>query len=425
MSEINCDTVIDCFILQYPCFMESVLLIEKLFNVFNYFISFTKTFPKNIVKFVNQLIILKFEEEFHFNYQLKDKLNFMYKHIIDNVETKNHFSIEELDTLMDIINEDEHEEMELSLKRLKGRKKSYNIFNKQNSLLPQKLSICFNILEWDEKEIARQLTQISYFLMSNIEYKELLSAKWTNKQKYSNSPNIMKIIDRFNTMTLWIIEEIMCYDYSKVRALVVEKFILVANECKNICNFNDCINIVSALNSFILKSLPKTFKRINKKIYKVFVDLNSFCSYENNYSNLRNAINESQGKPCIPYLGLILKELAFNEEGSKYIKDNYLINLEKIKTVDKAILNFIDYNSKSYPAKSVDQLAFLWELEPKTEEELEKIADKLGTIINIIILEPKFNLTSSKIKTKRFSKTDNKFTQAPKRRSLVNKYMND
>jgi son of sevenless-like protein len=234
----------------------------------------------------------------------------------------------------------------------------------------------FNILEWSPIDIAKQLTLISNNLFSKVEYKEFLNTNWTKKEKYLLAPNIMKIIERFNNLSLFIMEEVLAYDKKKHRAGVIEKFIDVAFECKNINNFNDCMTIISSLNSYIVKGLNKTWKVLNKQSSALFNNLNEFCSYEGNYANIRAELLTQ--KPCVPYLGLILKDLAFIEEGPKYINCDNLINLEKINKVAEVINFFLSHKNKSYSFKPVPQLLILSNPQPMGEDEIENLANKIG-----------------------------------------------
>ena len=133
-----------------------------------------------------------------------------------------------------------------------------------------------------------QLTSISHRLFSKIEIKELLGSQWTKRDKYVNSPHVMKIIDRFNKLTLWVVEEILSYDKRSMRTLVIEKFIKIANECRKLSNFNDCMNIVCALNNFILRGMTLTWRKLSGQSKDLFNQLNLLCSYENNYALLRS-----------------------------------------------------------------------------------------------------------------------------------------
>ena len=271
----------------------------------------------------------------------------------------------------------------------------------ENPILPKNYSSnMFKILEWSNTELARQLTIITHFLYRRVNTRELINSQWTKVDKLKFAPNVTILIERFNKLSNWVCEEILSYDSSKLRAYVIEKFLGLAVELKNINNFNDCLIIITALNSLQIKSLSKSWRRITFENVKNWKDLNNMCSFAKNYATLRKEIESNKDKPCIPYLGLFLKELAFIDEGIKYIKDKNLINLEKIRKVGKVLENFMHYKKLSYNFKPVFKLAFLTEPTPLSEDELTEISSKL---------EPNFSLSKTKRKDKRFSKSDSRF----------------
>lgn len=331
-----------------------------------------------LIKFINKWVILKYEEEISKKKVTSKEFYLFYCELVSHPQTFHFFEQYEIISIKEIFDEEENYEIEYKIKKLKGRKKSHNISFKSESLIPGTISDVFDVLEWSEVEIARQLTLISHQLFSKIEYKELFLACWTKKTKYVSSPNVMKIIDRFNKFSMWIIEEILCYDKTQMRAGSIEKFIKIADECRKLCNFNDCVNIISSMDNFILKTMKKTWGKVNKQIFPILENLNSLCSYDNNYGNMRNEMKKCEGKPCVPYLGLLLKELAFIEEGPKYTKDDYFINLEKIRNVAKAINFFFSYKNQAYLFRPIEELAILGDMNPKTEEEIEALANKIG-----------------------------------------------
>jgi len=252
-------------------------------------------------------------------------------------------------------------------------------FQYPEPIIPEYPSSIFNVLEWSEVEIARQLTYISSNLLQKIRIEELLLAKWTKSEKEVKSPNIMKLIYRFNNISYWVCEEIISYEKALHRSLVINKFLKVAMECKKLNNFNDCCNIVTALNSFFIKNLNKTWKRVDMEHLNIFSELNTFCSPNKNYMKLKDATEAIKNEPCIPYLGLMLKNLAFIEEGPKYLNDDKLLNIGKIKKVG-AILELFkkQINLDKYFIKPVFQLSLLAEPKPKGEDELCSLADSLG-----------------------------------------------
>jgi hypothetical protein len=189
------------------------------------------------------------------------------------------------------------------------------------------------------------------------------------------------MIDRFNKLSNWICEEILAYDSSKIRALIIEKFIRIAIELKEVNNYNDCLTVVTALNSLQIKTLNKTWTKISFENNKYWKDLNTLCSFDRNYLALREEVEKNQDKPCIPYLGIFLKELAYIDEGHKYIINKSLVNIEKMKKVSKILETLLDYKKLTYNFKPVFKLAFLSEPSPLTEDELTDISSKLGIIL--------------------------------------------
>ena len=250
----------------------------------------------------------------------------------------------------------------------------------KNPIIPEISSKYFDVIDWSELEIAKQLTLFTHFLFMKIEMKELLSSNWTKENKYTLSPNVLKMIQRFNNLCNWVCEEILSYDCKVNRARAISKFIKIASFCQSINNFNDCVNIIAALNTLQIKSLKKTWSIVlkNSEIVNIFKELNSLCSYTKNYENIRNEISLVKGQSCIPYLGLYLKELAFIEEGPKYINDKQLINLEKIERVGIKLEELKEFQSYPFIHLPVTRLAFLADPKPKKEETLLIISSKLG-----------------------------------------------
>ena len=101
---------------------------------------------------------------------------------------------------------------------------------------------------------------------------------------------------------------------------------------------------------------------------------------------MRSQMKSCVGKPCVPYLGLLLKELAFIEEGPKYVKSDSLVNLEKITNVTKTIDFFFQFKSQAYLFKPIEELSILSDLHPKSEDEIEVLANKIGKLIIFIII---------------------------------------
>ena len=128
-------------------------------------------------------------------------------------------------------------------------------------------------------------------------------------------------------------EEILSFDGSKDRAKVIEVFLCVAEELKNMHNLNDCFAVITTFNHLCIKRLKKTWGQVSQNAKNRQAELSNLCSILKNFENIKNEflqyknnvnnIHELQ-EGCIPYLAPYLKDLAFLEEGHKYFNDKKL-----------------------------------------------------------------------------------------------------
>ena len=222
----------------------------------------------------------------------------------------------------------------------------------------------------------------------------------------------MENIDKFNRLTFFIIQDILSYDFAKERAKIIEKWIKIADYCKSRKDYNDCVAINSALNNYIITGLQKTIKEIKSEKQEKLKEISKFCRVQGNYKKLREDMKNLQPNEFyVPYLGIILKDLAFYEENSKYIVDG-MINLEKIEKVQKSMDSFFRFKyCKNKEIKTIPELNFFENLENLKENDLEALAEKL---------EPVFKLSKTQNKAKRHTEIDKKyFIGHDKRQSAI------
>ena len=275
----------------------------------------------------------------------------------------------------------------------------------KETIIPEKTERVFDIFNWDPIEIARQITLYTQYIYRSINCQELLLGGWTKSDKMEKSPNVTKIITRFNKITQWIMEEILSYDCSSDRAKVIEIFISIANELKNIHNLNDCFAVMTTFNHLSIKRLKRTWSKVSAEAKSTQAELSKLCSILKNFEKIKNEyleyrnnlkdINEIK-EGCIPYLAPYLKDLAFLEEGQKYFSQNKLININKIIKVGKIIQNIKESQMFVYGYKPVYSLAILSDPNPVDDDKLTSLSE---------LLEPKYQL-DKKTKIKRKTNTD-------------------
>ena len=284
---------------------------------------------------------------------------------------------------------------------LGGMETIREVEDQKETIIPEVTDRIFDAFSWDPIEIARQITIITQYLYRNIGCQELLLGGWTKSDKMEKSPNVSKLIIRFNKISKWIMEEILSYDSSKDRAKVIEIFLSVAEELKNMHNLNDCFAVVTTFNHLCMKNLKKTWEQVSQNALEKQKELSNLCSILKNFEKIKNEfleykksiknIKELQ-EGCIPYLAPYLKDLAFLEEGQKYFNENKLINIHKIIIVGKIIKNIKESQMFVYAYKPVYSLSILSDPEPLEDDDLTNLSESI---------EPKFKLTTKKTKYKR------------------------
>lgn len=85
-----------------------------------------------------------------------------------------------------------------------------------------------NLFNFDDAEIARQITLMEYESYCSIKPRECLNQAWNKANKEEESPNIVTMIRRSNTIPLWVATEIIKEDKLQRRVAVLKKFISVA-----------------------------------------------------------------------------------------------------------------------------------------------------------------------------------------------------
>ena len=259
----------------------------------------------------------------------------------------------------------------------------------------------FSIFDWDKEEIGEELIRITRKLLNKIEPKELYRAICLKKDKEITSPNVVEAINYSNNLSLFIIEDIISYDSTSDRAKVIEQWAEVAEYCKSQRDYNDCFAINTAFNSYIITGLKKTIKEIKDE--KIFKKITKFCKCNCNYKEVREEIKKlNQDEYFFPFLGMILRDINFFEESSKYLIEGKLINFEKIENINYILETNFGFKKKKrkvlYFHKK--ELQFLEYLEEYSEEYLEALAKEI---------EPKFIRNNGKKHFKQKTTIDETF----------------
>eukprot|EP01091_Cochliopodium_minus_P009843 TRINITY_DN2515_c1_g1_i1.p1 TRINITY_DN2515_c1_g1~~TRINITY_DN2515_c1_g1_i1.p1 ORF type:complete len:704 (+),score=208.08 TRINITY_DN2515_c1_g1_i1:52-2163(+) len=193
----------------------------------------------------------------------------------------------------------------------------------------------FDFFDFSVTEIARQFCLTEFEIYKNIHPKEFHNQGWNRSSKLTDSPNISKLIDRFNQTSRFITTTIVRTRDLSCRAAILAKWIQIGELCRQSNNFNTIMEIVSSLSSSPITRLKKTWKILEESVdpetgnkdYQTYLRLSQIVSHEKSFSKLRESLRLVE-PPCIPYVGLYLTDITFIDVGNKDFLSNTKSNIE-------------------------------------------------------------------------------------------------
>ena len=370
------------FLYQYQEFLPIPSIIEKIINAFNYYHKQMNIEIPDLVTMLNKIISSQFKN-IQDNEELIEKLKEVYKEI-ENLDWINDAVQKEIENINFILSSNSNLDFDLEYTRYlisdRRKTKAINIRSRTKARVVNNKTMYkypyFYIFDFSDEEIARNLTLISYKMMSSIDVNELWNNNFSKEDKFSKAPNVMKLIERFDKLMLFIIEDICSYETSKARAKLITKWANIAKRCKELHNYNDLLIINQCFNHYLLKKLISTWKKLSKSTLMLIAELNKFCTNQQCYINIRREMVGCKHIAYIPYLGILIKEIVDIENEYKYIEkfDKYnCMNCVKLQKIYYVVNKFFEFKNYTFTFTQINDLKILDQLNPRTEEEIEEM----------------------------------------------------
>lgn len=245
---------------------------------------------------------------------------------------------------------------------------SFGYFGKKNKFL---IYTC--------EEIARDLTNIEFSTYKDIKTSELMNQSWNKTGKDQTSPNIRKMIERFNYTTRAITTSILNEEKVKTRARVFTKWIKIAKHLKKLQNYHTLMAVLMGLDDSPVNRLKQTKELVKPKHMMIFEKLNKLMSPEGSYSKYRKTLANAK-PPCIPYIGIYLRDLTYIEStpGKREIDGKQDIRFNQNLRVYGVIHFLKNYQNFPYEHQSIEELTnMLMNMPTMTDEECHATSRRL------------------------------------------------
>ncbi|CAF0925830.1 unnamed protein product [Adineta steineri] len=234
-----------------------------------------------------------------------------------------------------------------------------------------------NFLDMSSVKIAEQLTIVDAELLKQVlPYECLTMGKTNNNRRGLNSNYPLstadKTIEQFNAVTYRVIATILKENNEHLRARIIEKWIDIAHECRQLKNFSSLTAILNGLQSGCIYRLNTAWSRVDSSQNSIFDELKSIfgsCGANRQqaraildkeatakYVDVTTINNATLGRKfrlkqkrdqenkmigTVPYLGLYLSDLVFIDAAH----ENYITINDNTKTPQK-LINFEKHRKK-------------------------------------------------------------------------------
>ena len=379
-------TLYKSFIDQYQEFLSVSTLTEKIISALNYYHKKINIEIPDLIFLLNKIISNHFKE-IEDNEELVSKLRELYQNI-EEAPWINEALQKEIENINFILSSNSNkEEFDLEYTRYlisdRKRTKGINIRSRAKGRIVNNKNVYkypyFYIFDFSDEEIAKNLTLISFQMMSSIDVNELWNGNFSKEDKLSKAPNVTKLIERFDKLMLFIIEDICSYETNKARAKAITRWANIAKKCKDFHNYNDLLIINQCFSHYLLKKLIATKKKLPQSTFLLIAELNKLCLNQQCYVNIRREIAGCKHRAYIPYLGILLKEVADIEQQYKYLEkfgDYNLINCIKLQKIYTEVKKFFAFKNFSFSFTQINELKILNQLNPKTPGEIEAMINE-------------------------------------------------
>lgn len=208
------------------------------------------------------------------------------------------------------------------------------------------------ILDVDPLDIAKHLCLQNQELYKKIQARELLDKAWTRSDRLETSHHVVELTELFNRITAWASTCIVLQTKLKTRVKILDRFIHIALHCKELNNFHSLVALIGALRDPGVNRCRKTWRALPLKLQNLFEDLVNIISIQGNWMTYRELLTlaTKNSSPCVPYIGVFLKDLVFVEDGiPAYTSETeQIINFEKHRKIHKIIRRLCDFQDIPY-----------------------------------------------------------------------------
>ena len=197
------------------------------------------------------------------------------------------------------------------------------------------------VLDTEPSVVASALTQIEMEYFSRVRAEEFIAPFWCvdpDGELVSRAPNLVHYVKRFNIVASWVATEVCTAPDLRERVALIKRFVLIAQKLRALSNFNTLFAVLSGLNMPVVSRLSRTWARVSAKYRAPLAELLLLMDHSGNYRNYRKIIRRAE-PPLIPFIGLLMADLAFIHSANAAASHSDLVNVERLRTIASIVVD--------------------------------------------------------------------------------------
>jgi len=212
---------------------------------------------------------------------------------------------------------------------------------------------------------AQYLTMLEADLFRAITPVEFTRMAWQKGDKEVTSPNILRSLEFFNNLSFYISLSVCSSMDVEGRIAMVKQHLQLAELCFTLGNFSSIMAIIGGLNNVAVQRMKKTWAGIST-MKKLWTRLNVLMDSKQNYAKYRSALDDfrQNKRPCVPFLGVYLRDITFLEEGNEDFVDEKKgrLHADKFRMMGQLFLDFEWYQNQTleYSFKTKREAKQFW-----------------------------------------------------------------
>lgn len=209
--------------------------------------------------------------------------------------------------------------------------------------------------------LAEQITLMEFRLFCAIAPQELLNKAWSSADRASRAPNICAMISYFNATSAWIVTQVVREQSRKERTGLITRFIRLGDDLMRLGNISSLMAVVAALSTVEIRRLKRSWAKVQQAERDLFEAQGNFVSVKRNYAHIRGRLMSTSaagvdGPFTLPYLGMLLSDLTFLEDGNPDKTESGLISWRKWRMVAGVIGLVTRHQSQTLQVAKTDYI---------------------------------------------------------------------